>query len=384
MNAIKKKIKAIIFGIINWKFVVEEDKRVNKLKFGKKQLRKKRKKKYNNKKLNLNKDLNNKKEFKLQNKYKYKMSNPFFNLITTNNNSYFDKKDNYLNPSKNEKRKSKLTPKNHYLDNTNNRKFKFMNKSINFNTKNELYQKQSIIQKTREIMAYNDEELNQLSYNLALQFDKRTFCEYYTSLIKTKHNLIFSFFYSKDYNSRIIKIDLFFIDFIINFAINTLFFDDNTMHKLYQDNGKFDLKYYIPQIIYSTIISYALTSLLNLFGLSEDYILPLKHSNINRNLDKRKVVLLKKLRILFLLFFIISSIFLLLFWYYISMFCAIYKNTQIHLIKDTLISFGISMVYPFGICLIPGCFRIPALSNKIKNRKCLYNISKIIQFFLFF
>ena len=259
-----------------------------------------------------------------------------------------------------------------------------MNKSINFNTKNELYQKQSIIQKTREIMAYNDEELNQLSYNLALQYDKRTFCEYYTSLIKTKHNLIFSFFYSKDYNSRIIKIDLFFIDFVINFGINTLFFDDNTMHKLYQDNGKFDLIYQIPQIIYSTIISYALTSLLNLFGLSEDYILPLKHSNINRNLDKRKVVLLKKLRILFLLFFIISSIFLLLFWYYISMFCAIYKNTQIHLIKDTLISFGISMIYPFGICLIPGCFRIPALSNKIKNRKCLYNISKIIQFFLFF
>ena len=164
-----------------------------------------------------------------------------------------------------------------------------MNKSINFNTKNELYQKQSIIQKTREIMAYNDEELNQLSYNLALQYDKRTFCEYYTSLIKTKHNLIFSFFYSKDYNSRIIKIDLFFIDFVINFGINTLFFDDNTMHKLYQDNGKFDLIYQIPQIIYSTIISYALTSLLNLFGLSEDYILPLKHSNINRNLDKKKL-----------------------------------------------------------------------------------------------
>ena len=137
--------------------------------------------------------------------------------------------------------------------------------------------------------------------------------------------------------------------------------------------------YQIPQIRYSTIISYALTSLLNLFGLSEDYILPLKHSNINRNLDKRKVVLLKKLRILFLLFFIISSIFLLLFWYYISMFCAVYKNTQIHLIKDTLISLGTSLLYPFGIYLLPGFFRIPALSNKGNKRECLFNISKLIQ-----
>ena len=183
-------------------------------------------------------------------------------------------------------------------------------------------------------------------------------------------------FYSKDYNSKAIKVSIFIFNISSSIAINSLFFNDSTMHKLYTDHGSFDFLYQLPQIIYSTIISYALTSLLNLFGLSEDYILPLKHSNINRNLDKRKVVLLKKLRILFLLFFIISSIFLLLFWYYISMFCAIYKNTQLHLIKDTLIS--------FGICLIPGCFRIPALSNKIKNRKCLYNISKIIQFFLIF
>jgi len=54
-------------------------------------------------------------------------------------------------------------------------------------------------------MIYNDEELNQLSYKFALLYDNRTYCQYYTSLIKTKHNLIFSFFYSKDYNSRIIK-----------------------------------------------------------------------------------------------------------------------------------------------------------------------------------
>ena len=230
-------------------------------------------------------------------------------------------------------------------------------------------------------MIYNDEELNQLSYKFALLYDNRTYCQYYTSLIKTKHNLIFSFFYSKDYNSRIIKIDLFFIDFVINFAINALFFDDNTMHKLYEDNGKFDFLIQLPQIIYSTMISYALDSLLNFFALSEDNILKLKNNKINKNLDKRNIILLKKLKIFSLLYFINSSIFLLLFWYYISMFCAIYKNTQIHLIKDTLISFGISLLSPFGIYLIPGIFRIPALSNKIKNRKCLYNISIFIQSF---
>ena len=268
---------------------------------------------------------------------------------------------------------------NSYLNLFNNNKYDILNKNIIPYSLNKLSKKQSIIQKTREIMAYNDEELNQLSYELALQYDNRTFCEYYNSLIKTKHNLIFSFCYSNDYNSRIIKIDLFFINFVIGFTVNALFFDDNSMHKIYKDKGKYDFIYQLPQIIYFSIISSFLDTLLKLLALSEDYILDLKKNKINTNLDKKFAELYKKLKIIFLLFIIISSIFLLFFWYYISMFCAIYRNTQFHLIKDTLISFGVSLLYPFGIYLIPGFFRIPALSNKSKKRDCLYNLSKLIQ-----
>ena len=61
------------------------------------------------------------------------------------------------------------------------------------------------------------------------------------------------------------------------------------------------------------------------------------------------------------------------------MFCAIYINTQIHLIKDTLISFGLSLFYPFCINLIAGIFRIPSLSDPKNNRNYLDNLSKLIQ-----
>ena len=60
------------------------------------------------------------------------------------------------------------------------------------------------------------------------------------------------------------------------------------------------------------------------------------------------------------------------------MFCAIYKNTQLHLIKDTLISFGLSFIYPFGINLLPGLFRIPSLSEK-KEIENIYILS--VKFF---
>ena len=63
------------------------------------------------------------------------------------------------------------------------------------------------------------------------------------------------------------------------------------------------------------------------------------------------------------------------------MFGAIYKNTQYHLLKDTLISFGLSLLYPFAIYILPGIFRIPSLSNRKIKRECLYDFSKILQIF---
>ena len=72
-------------------------------------------------------------------------------------------------------------------------------------------------------MSFNYSEMNNLDYNLALKYDQRSYCEYYISLIKTKHILIVIFFNNKDYNSRIIKLDLFFISFAISYTLNALF-----------------------------------------------------------------------------------------------------------------------------------------------------------------
>ena len=103
-------------------------------------------------------------------------------------------------------------------------------------------------------MEYNDDELNSLSYELALLFDKRTFCQFYVSLLKTQHDFIFSFCYSKDYNSKIIKIDLFFIGFSMLYTVNALFFDDDTMHNIYESKGSFDIEYQLPKSVYSSLI----------------------------------------------------------------------------------------------------------------------------------
>ena len=230
-------------------------------------------------------------------------------------------------------------------------------------------------------MNYNNEELNELSYYNALLFDKRKFCQYYNSLLKIKHNLIFTFCNNEDYNPKIIKIDLFLIGITIDLTVNALFFNDDTMHEIYVKKGIFDFYTQLPIAIYSFLISTILNLPMALLGLSSDKIIYFKQYQRDKNIKKNGNKLISSIKIKVSIYFIISFIFLLFFWYYISIFCIIYKNTQYHLLKDTLISFGFSMLYPFGLYLLPGFFRIPSLSNPKKKRVCLYNFSKILQIF---
>ena len=112
-------------------------------------------------------------------------------------------------------------------------------------------------------------------------------------------------------------------------------------------------------------------------SLSESKILELKKEKTEIKLNNKISEVIKSLKLKFILFYIISSIFLVFFLIYLSCFCAVYRNTQYHLIKNTLLSFALSLLYPFALNLIPIFIRIPAI--KSKNNECMYKISKIAQ-----
>ena len=264
--------------------------------------------------------------------------------------------------------------------------------AINMNKKNKINVADSVndnsiskmedkigFEKIKNIMEYNDDEKNAFPFELALELDNRTYWQYYISLLRTKHDLILAFYYDNNYNSKIIQMDLFFIGFSIEYIINALFYNDKTMHHIYQKKGSFDLEYQLPKSIYSFLISLVLKTLLKQLAFSNDAIIKFKQNKNKNNINERSERLKKKIKIKLILFFIFSFIYLIFFWYYISMFGAIYRNTQLHLLKDTLISFGISILFPFGIYLLPGLFRIPALADPKKKKKYLYTFSKILQ-----
>ena len=250
------------------------------------------------------------------------------------------------------------------------------NSNLTNKEKNKVFSKKQK-KKIKKILDYIDEELNDMEYKKAQKYDHRTYSQYYFSLLKSNH-IIIKIWNNNDYNSRIIKIFLAFINFGSIYTVNALFFNDETMHKICEDGGDFNFIYQLPQIAYSTIISFIIDNIINSLALTQNDILSIKkEKKIDNAIQKAKVVI-KALYIQFIFFFIISFIFILLFWYYLGCFCAVYKNTQYHLIKDTLISYGTGNLYPVAISLFPGIFRIYSLADKFKSRRIFYKISKLI------
>ena len=328
-------------------------------------------------KIKLNKINNN-------NKYKNKHSPPKINNkfnINNNNNINSNNNNKNVNNNINKNRKTfsvQKPPKNTKNENntikTNNNKL-----ILSTNSKNNIINNNNkTLMKKGPKIKLNISELNSLTFPEALTKDKRTFLEYYFSLLKSNHPLLYIFNYD-DYNSQIIKYSIFFFNISSYIAVNALFYNDSTMHKIYTDHGSYNFVYQLPQIIYSTIISGILKGIIKVLGLSEKNILKLKKINTAlNNINKETNALFRKLKIKFFLFYAIIFILLPMFWYYVTCFCGIYRNTQIHLIKDSLCSFTTSLLTPFAIYLFTGFFRILGLKKK---SKLLYGFSKILQIF---
>ena len=294
-------------------------------------------------------------------------------------------KDQIISKGKSKIKKKKLKNYNKSISNNlkNKNKKSINSKTLSINNNSKSFSKLdprdllTSIEKNKVYNEYNDYELNSLSYINAIKYDKRKFLSYYLLLIRTKNILVFAFFPLKDYNSRIIKIDLFFISFSFNYFINALFFNESIIHQIYEDGGFYNFIFLIPYISYSFAITLILNIIIKYIFLSERNICEIKNENtLEKSYDKigkvKKCIVIK-----YICFFTLFSLINIFFWYYLSSFGAVFQNTQIYLVKNTLISFGFSLIFPLVFNLLPAIFRIYSLDES--NRKCFYKFSKIIQ-----
>ena len=230
-----------------------------------------------------------------------------------------------------------------------------------------------------------DNELNYFPYFDALLKDKRTLLLTYLSLIKSKQIFLIAFSCKNDFIPRTIKI-CFLLHIISIFLIsNMLFITDSILHDLYITKGNISILSDLPKIIYATIISSLIKNILLLISFPDGDILLIRR-NISERIFQKKFGIQKSISMVAMrcyLYFFISILVLSLFFVYIDSFFMVFQNTQIYALKNTLISLGISFVYPFVLYIIPAFIRNAALKDKgTQSNYCLFVISKIFQILL--
>jgi len=228
-------------------------------------------------------------------------------------------------------------------------------------------------------------ELNNLIFYEACELDKRTFCTMYLSVLMREHIALVTFAAWKDYNLFYVKIEKFFIIFCTEMTMNGLFFVHESMHKKYTTGEDFTFVQKIPQLLFTLLVSHAIEVLLCFLCMTDVHVYEIKALPLNdRNNGEKIMNILDKIRRKLVAFFVVTFLLGLFYWYFISAFCAVYQNTQKIFIRDTFISFAISLIDPFFIYGFTCLLRFISLTLCCRKNCCgkvIYKISDLIPIF---
>ena len=228
-------------------------------------------------------------------------------------------------------------------------------------------------------------ELNNLEYNEACELDKRTFCRTYWSVLMREHTALITFVAWNDYNLFYIKIERFLILFCVDMTMNGLFFVHESMHRKYTQGENFTFVQKLPQLLFTLIAAHIIEVILCFLSMTDTQVYEIKELPVKEKKKGQKIMdIISCIKRKLTSFIIFTFILFLFFWYFISAFCAVYQNTQKIYLRDSMISFAISLIDPFiiyGFTSLLRCISLTKICRKHCCGKCLYKTSDFIPIF---
>ena len=281
---------------------------------------------------------------------------------------------NELNPKKNDDNHIRKKTEGEIIDNLKIISFPNKVKENEPNIQNNL----DIFSENSQLYDYASDELNELPFEKAIKYDKRNICIYYGNILLISHIILSVFFRYNDYNLFTVKLGLLLMTFPINLTFNIFFFTSKNI-KLSYIKSMDDISTFwsnIPNTIYSSILASVFLILLKFIALTHNSVRTLRKMNNMDKAEEKSKCILKCIKLRIVIYYLLSFIFLIVFGFYVLCFCSVFENTQIELVKSTLTSWLISILFPFIICFLTSIIRVLAL--KMEN-KYLYAVNKIMQ-----
>ena len=251
------------------------------------------------------------------------------------------------------------------------------------------------------IKGYYPMDSNKTLYNYtfeeACKYDKRNIFQIFYIYLLSKQIIFHTFFNKSPLELFTLRFILFIFMLSCDLSLNALFYLNDNISKKYhyaQNLFLFTFNNNITIIIYSTLLSYLLITLLTKLTNSSNSIRQLFRNEEHKILKNKKYTtteeaknkifseirnLLKYLKIKIFILLFIQTIFILFFWYFVTAFCHVYTSTQTSWLLDTFLSilsrFFIEILFAF---LFAKIYQIAVGSNietLYKIVMCLYGFN---------
>ena len=238
--------------------------------------------------------------------------------------------------------------------------------------------------------------LNIYNFNEAIQYDKRNFCTIYYIFLIAKQVIMHAFFYKSPIEPLAIRLSLLKFMLGCDLALNAIFYTDNKVSEKYNSAKSaivFAFTNNLIVILLSTLIGYVMFLFLaklnnstneirDLFREEEEKIKNNKKYTVSLIRKKQIIDEVKKIikcyKIKIIIFYIIEFACMIFFWYYVTVFCNIYKKTQLSWLIDCAITIIVRIIIDFVLNLILALLYILSISLK---SNCFYRV--IIFFYCF-
>ena len=221
-------------------------------------------------------------------------------------------------------------------------------------------------------------------YEMAIKNDKRSFWRIFYICILAKENIMNIIFFKTPLDLQAIRICLFLFNYSTDLALNTIFYTEESISDKYHYEGKsvfiFSIVNNLVQSVFSSLITMVL---LNGFGhmidsrgdfediFKEEEEKLRKNNNYKVNKKRKNNIILEirnicmKLKRKIIIFFILEFLIMLAFYYFVTVFCEVYKNTQISWLFDFLDSCWLSLLADIFIALILAIFYYLSIRYKL-------------------
>ena len=226
--------------------------------------------------------------------------------------------------------------------------------------------------------------LDNYDYQMAIEYDKRSFWRIFYISMLTKSNLVNIVLFKTPLDLLSLRIILFIFENSCDLAFNTIFYSNTSISDKYHYKGKriflFSLINNLIQSVISSVISIIIVNLFQLMIESRDSFKDIfkeqekkMRQNKNYKVSKEtKIEILRQIRIIFskikckiLIFLILNFSIILFFYYFVTAFCEVYKETQICWIYDFFISFLIFLATEMAISLLITLFYTLSIRYKL-------------------